>query len=104
VLKASLNEEVSKAIDHQRVGLRHNGFNNVVLLLGRADLELLLQENGRLLVVVADDLVYDVFPVAVDIAVKETTIVEGFGRGQVRLSLGSNRLCSPLIILGREIS
>jgi hypothetical protein len=37
-----------------------------------------------LLVVVADDLVYDVFPVAVDIAVKKASIVQGFGGWEVR--------------------
>lgn len=81
MLEAALNQEVPKAIDHQRIGLGDNGFNNVILLLGSANLELLLEEDGRLLVVVADDLVHNVLPVAVDIAVKEAAVVERLGRG-----------------------
>lgn len=75
VLKASLNKEVSKAVDHERISLSNNGVDNLVLLLRGSHLELLLEEDGSLLVVVADDLVNDVLPVAVDVAVQETPVV-----------------------------
>lgn len=81
MLKAALDEEVPETIDHQRIGLRDDCFNNVILLLGRANLELLLEEDGCLLVVVADNLVDNVLPVAVHIAVKEATVVERLSRG-----------------------
>ena len=42
MLKATLNEEVSKAIHHQRIGLGYNSFNDLVFLLYGANLELLL--------------------------------------------------------------
>ena len=66
MLKAALNQEVPEAIDHQRVSLVDNGRNNLVLLLGSADLELLLQKDGGLLVIATDNLVDDVLPVASD--------------------------------------
>lgn len=45
VLKAALDEEISKTIDHQRVCLSDDGFDNFILLLRGANLELLLQED-----------------------------------------------------------
>lgn len=81
MLKAALDEEVSETIDHQGIGLGDDRFDNVILLLGRANLELLLEEDGCLLVIVANNLVDDVLPVAVDIAVKEATVVKRLGRG-----------------------
>lgn len=92
VLETALDKEVPEAIDHQRIGLGDNGFDDVILLLRRANLELLLEEDGRLLIVVTDNLVDDVFPVAIDIAVKKTAVVERLGRGQIRLALSSDRL------------
>src|SRR5699024_8925046 len=56
MLKAALDEEVSEAIDHQGIGLGNDRFDNVILLLGRANLELLLEEDGCLLVIVANNL------------------------------------------------
>lgn len=42
VLEAALDKEVSESIDHQRVCLRDNGFNNFVLLFDGTNLEFLL--------------------------------------------------------------
>lgn len=92
MLEAALDQEVSKAVDHEGVCLSNNGLDDLVFLLRSSDLELLLEENGSLLVVVADDLVDNVLPVAIDVAIQETTIVEGLGGGQIRLSFGSNCL------------
>lgn len=92
MLEASLDQEVSEAIDHERVSLSNNGLDNLVFLLRSSDLEFLLEENGGLLVVVADDLVDNVLPVAIDVTIEETTIIEGLGGGQICLSFGSNRL------------
>lgn len=92
VLKAALDKEVSKTVDHERIGLGDYGLDNVVLLLRSSDFKLLLKEYGRLLVVVADYLVYNVLPVTVDVAVKKTTIVEGLSCGEICLPLGSDRL------------
>lgn len=93
VFKTALNQEVAKPVDHQRVGLRNNGLNNVVLLLGSSNLQLLLQEDGGLLVIVADNLVNDVLPVASDIAVKQAAIVQRLrGRRHIGLAICSQRL------------
>jgi hypothetical protein len=70
MLKASLDEEVAEPIDHQRVCLRDDCFDDLVLLFWCSDLELLLQKDGSLLVIVADDFVYNVFPVAAHITIK----------------------------------
>lgn len=69
MLKTPLNEEVAESIYHERIGLADNGLDDVVLLLSRPNLELLLEKDGRLLVVVANDFVHNVFPVARDILV-----------------------------------
>lgn len=92
VLEAALNEEVAEPVNHERIGLGNNGLDNLVLLLGCADLELLLQEDRRLLIVVADNLVDNVLPVAVDVAVQKATVVQGLGGWQVRLTFCSNSL------------
>lgn len=92
MLKASLNQKVSKAVDHQGIGLRNNCFDNIVLLLCGANLELLLEEDRCLLIIVAYNLVDNIFPVTIDSSIKETTVVERFGSGQVSLSLSSNDL------------
>src|SRR6266566_2180635 len=55
VFKAALNQEVPETIDHERIGLRNNSLNDLVLLLGGSHLELLLKKDGGLLVVVTDD-------------------------------------------------
>jgi hypothetical protein len=44
------------------------------------------------LIIVANDLVNDVLPVAVDCAVKETAVVERLGGWQISLALSSNSL------------
>lgn len=45
VLKTSLNQKVTKTVDHQRISLGNNGLNNIILLLGGTDFKLLLQED-----------------------------------------------------------
>lgn len=92
VLEAALDEEVAEPVDHERIGLGNNGLDNLVLLLGCADLELLLQEDRCLLIIVADDLVDNVLPVAIDVAVQQAAVVERLGSRQVCLALGGNRL------------
>lgn len=92
MLEAALDKEVSKAVYHERICLSNNGFDYLVFLLRSSNFELLLKENRSLLVVVADDLVDNILPIAVDVAVQKTTIVEGLSGGQIRLSLGSNCL------------
>jgi hypothetical protein len=97
MLEAALDEEISKAIDHEWVCLSNDGFDNFVFLLRSSDFELLLEEDGSLLVVVADNLVDDVLPVAIDVAIQKTTIVEGFSGGQIRLPFGSDCL-NPVML------
>ena len=92
MLEATLNQEVSEAIDHQWIGLSDDRLNNVILLLGCTNLELLLQEDGGLLIIVANDLVDNVLPVAIDGAVKKTAIVERLSGWQIGLAFGSNSL------------
>ena len=84
MLEAALDEEVSEAIDHERISLLDNGIDNLKFLFWSAHLELLLQEDGSLLIVVAHDLVHDVLPVTAHVAVKQTTVVEWFGGADVR--------------------
>lgn len=45
MLEASLDEEVAKTIDHERVGLVNDGFDDFKLLFGSSNLQLLLQED-----------------------------------------------------------
>lgn len=70
VLEAALHEKVAEAVDHERVGLVDDGLHNLELLVLCADLELLLEEDRRLLVIVADDLIDNVLPVAAHVAVQ----------------------------------
>jgi len=44
MLEASLNQEVTKAIDHQWICLSNNCLDNLILLVGCTNLELLLKE------------------------------------------------------------
>lgn len=97
MLKAALHQEVAKTVDHQRVGLGNDGLDNVVLLLGSPYLELLLQKDGSLLVIVADNLVNNILPVTRDITVKQTTVVEGLGGGRhIGLTVRSQSLISQV--------
>lgn len=89
MLEAALDQEVAKPIDHEWIGLGHDCLDNVVLLLMCADLKLLLQENGCLLVVVANNLVYNVFPVTSNVAVKEPAVVQRLSRGQKGLEISA---------------
>lgn len=69
MFETTLNKKVAKSVYHEWVSLTDDGLNNVVLLLCRPNLELLLEEDRRLLVVIANNLVHNVFPVARDIFV-----------------------------------
>lgn len=66
MLKAALNKEVSKPVHHQWVCLRDYSVHNGMFLLWSTNLELLLEENGSLLVIVADNFVNYIFPVTID--------------------------------------
>lgn len=90
MLEATLDKEVAKAVNHQRVGLGHNGLDNIILLLSCPNLEFLLKKDGRLLVIVANNLIDNVFPVAVDGAVKKTAIVQRLSGWEKGLTLHSN--------------
>ena len=79
MLKAALNEKISEAVDHQSMGLKNDRIDNLVLLIRSAHLELLLEEDGGLLIIVTHNLVDDVFPVAVDITVEKASVVQWFG-------------------------
>lgn len=92
MFKAALHQKVAETVDHQVISLGDDGLNNLKLLLWGADLELLLQEYRGLLVVVAYNLVDDVLPVTVDIAIEESAIVQGFGGREVSLALRGNDL------------
>ena len=76
MLEAALDEEVAKSVDHEWVGLTDNCFNDFVFLLSCSDLELLLKENGRLLIIAADNLIHDVFPITRDILIKKASVIE----------------------------
>jgi hypothetical protein len=77
MLKATLNEEVAEAVYHKRICLINDGGDNLELLLRSSSLQFLLQENGGLLIVAADNLVHNVLPIAGDSLVKEATVVHG---------------------------
>ena len=70
MLEAALDQEVAESIDHQRIGLSDNSFNNFVFLLYGTNFELLLEEDRGLLVVVTDYLVDNVFPIARNASIK----------------------------------
>lgn len=75
VLEAALDQEVPKTVDHQRVGLRNDGFDDLILLLHCTHFEFLLKEDRGLLVIVAYNLVYNVFPIARDAPVEESPVI-----------------------------
>ena len=87
VFKATLDQEVSKTIDHQRICLSHNRLHDFVLLFRGANLELLLQKDGGLLVIAADNLVNNILPVAVHITVQQTAVIEGLSWSEIGLTL-----------------
>jgi hypothetical protein len=70
VFEATLHEEIAKTVNHQCISLSNNGFDNVELLLISANFKLLLKEDGCLLVIIANDFVNNVLPVAINCAVK----------------------------------
>jgi hypothetical protein len=92
VLEAALNQEVAKAIDHQWISLCNDSLNYIVLLLSSANFELLLQEDGGLLIIIADDLINNILPVAIDSTIKKTTVVKRFSGWQIGLTLRGSSL------------
>ena len=88
MLEAALDQEVAETIDHQGVGLVDDRLDNLELLFSGTDLELLLQEDRRLLVIVAHDFVNDVFPITRHGLVEESTVVEWFERRDIGLAVG----------------
>lgn len=75
MLKTTLDEEVSESIDHERIALLQNCFHDFIFLRSGSNLELLLQKDGRLLVVVRDNLINNVVPITVCVLFKKTAIV-----------------------------
>ena len=91
MLEATLNEKVAKTIDHQGIGLIYYSFHDFVLLISSTDFELLLQKNGGLLVIVADNLVHYILPITRHILIQESSVVERLKRWNVRLySISTN--------------
>lgn len=92
MLEAALNEEIPKPIHHERIGLAGNRFDDLVFLFRCANLELLLQENGCLLVVTADNFVHNIFPITRNILVKKASVVERLEWRDIRLNENSSSL------------
>jgi hypothetical protein len=103
MLKATLNQKVSETVNHQRVSLSDDRLNNVILLLSGTYLELLLQEYRSLLIIVADDFINNILPIAVDSAVKKTAIVEWFSGWQIGLAFRGNGLQNVIRVLYAQI-
>lgn len=87
VLEAALNQEVAETIDHKRIGLSDDSLHDLKLLLWCTELQLLLEENGCLLIVAAHDLVNDVAPVAALVTVEQAAIVQWLNGAHVVLPL-----------------
>lgn len=83
MFEAALNKEIAEPVDHQSIRLRNDRFDDFVLLFRSAHLELLLEKDGSLLIVVTDDLVDNILPVAAHVAVQQTTVVHRLDRGNV---------------------
>lgn len=92
MLKATLDQKVAKTVNHEWISLGNDCLDNIILLLSGTDLELLLEEDRSLLVVVANDLVNNVLPVAIDSTIKESAVVERFRGGKISLALRGNGL------------
>jgi hypothetical protein len=75
MLETSLHQKVAEPIDHKRISLGDNRLDNLVLLVWSPNFELLLEEDRSLLVITTNDLVDDIFPVAIDIAIKKSPVV-----------------------------
>lgn len=98
MLEAALNKEVAETIDHEGVSLIDNGFDDLELLLCSADLELLLEEDAGLLIIVTDNLVNNILPVAGHGFVKKTTVVHWFEWRYIGLPVH----CSGLEIVSKS--
>lgn len=80
MFETTLNKKIAKPVYHEWVSLTDDGLDDVVLLLCCPNLEFLLEEDRCLLVVIANNFVHNVFPVARDIFVQETFVIEGLVR------------------------
>lgn len=92
MLEAALDQKITEPVNHQWICLSNDGLDDVILLLSGTNLELLLKEDRCLLIIVANNLVNNILPVAVDSAIKKTAIVERLSGWQVSLTLSSNHL------------
>lgn len=87
VFKAALYKEISKPVDHQRISLRNDCINDGMLLFHCPNLEFLLEENGCLLVIVANNLVHNILPIAVDASLEQSPVIQGLHGGDICLLL-----------------
>jgi hypothetical protein len=62
ILETPLDEKVAEAVDHEGVTLTDDGVDDLMFLDGCSELELLLEEEGSLLVALTDNLFNDVLP------------------------------------------
>jgi hypothetical protein len=103
MLEAALDQEVTETVDHEWIGLVDDGLHDVKLLLWRAKFQLLLKEDGSLLVIAANNLVDDVAPVAAHVTIKQAAIVEWLDGAHVGWSLLGHRLLSNRLPLTSEV-
>lgn len=76
--------------------MRNNCFNNIILLISGPNFELLLEEYRRLLIIITNNLVYNILPIAVHSTIKKTAVIEGLSCRQISLSLSSDGLVYEL--------
>lgn len=98
MLEAALNKKVAKTINHERVRLMCDGFDDIIFLFSCSNFELLLKKDRGLLIVVADNFVHYIFPVARNIFIKKSTVVEWFKRRDICLQ----SVCADLCALAEE--
>ena len=103
MLEAALDEEVTETVDHQWISLVDDGLNDFELLLRCAEFQLLLKEDGSLLVVAAHNLVDDVAPVAAHVTIEQAAVVEWLNGAHVVLALGSDWLLRDRLPLASEV-
>jgi hypothetical protein len=92
MFEATLNQKVSKAVDHELVGLCNDSIHDSMLLIRGTNLQLLLKKDRGLLVVVANNFVHNVLPVAIDAAFEQTSVVKGFDGRDISLTRLSGAL------------
>jgi hypothetical protein len=72
--------------------LCNNSLNYIILLLSSANFELLLEEDGSLLIIIADDFIDNILPVTIDGTIKKTTVVKRFSGWQIGLTFRGSSL------------